>query len=201
MSLRAAGRRGPRGSSVADTYQTLIGLLATTGLRVGEALRLQIGDCTPQGLAIRETKFRKSRLVPLHATTHDALRAYCARWRSQADPAEPLIVSIHGTALHYNSVLKMFRKLLRAAGLPTSAGPIESRMTGFRIHDLRHTYAVRALETCPDGRDAIRRHMLALTTALGHASVSATYWYLHVSPQLMTDIADACEALDLGGAP
>lgn len=68
-----------------------------------------------------------------------------------------------------------------------------------RLHDLRHTFAVRALERCPAGRDAVNRHMLALTTYMGHARVESTYWYLERTPQMLRDIADACEALVTGG--
>ncbi len=63
-----------------------------------------------------------------------------------------------------------------------------------RIHDLRHTFATRALEESPEGRDDIGRHMLALSTYMGHATVQSTYWYLQVTPQLMKDISEACEA-------
>ena len=70
-----------------------------------------------------------------------------------------------------------------------------------RWHSLRHTFAVRALQACPDGRDAITRHMLALSTYLGHAKVADTYWYLEAVPELMTDIADRCEHFVMGGRP
>lgn len=197
--LGAAGRRGPRGSSCGDTYRTLFGLLAVTGLRVGEALRLRLENISEEGLTIRETKFRKSRLVPLHPTTHQTLRTYRSRWRFLARLDEPLFISLRGTAFHYNSVHKVFNDILRTLGLRPPAGSLEIRSKGPRLHDLRHSFAVRALEDCPDGRDAVRRHMLALATYLGHASVRDTYYYLHASPRLMSDIADACESLDAGG--
>jgi integrase/recombinase XerD len=197
--LDAASQRGSEGSSCGDTYRTLFGLLATAGLRVGEVLRLQLKDLSTEGLVIRETKFKKSRLVPLHSTTHRALEVYRSRWRRSAEPTEPLFISIRGDALHYNSVHKMFNTILRELGLRPPAGSTTARSKGPRLHDLRHTFAMRALEDSPDGRDAIRRHMLALTTYLGHVSVRNTYTYLHVSPRLMVDIADACEAFDAGG--
>jgi integrase len=68
-------------------------------------------------------------------------------------------------------------------------------------HSLRHTFAVRALQACPDGRDAITRHMLALSNYLGHAKVADTYWYLEAVPELMTDIADRCERFVMGERP
>ena len=72
---------------------------------------------------------------------------------------------------------------------------------GPRIHDLRHTFAVRALETCPDGRDRIARHMLALSTYLGHSKAAYTYWYLEATPELMRNIADSSESYFTGGRP
>lgn len=82
----------------------------------------------------------------------------------------------------------VFRELVRRAGLPcTPDGP---RITP---HSLRHTFAVRALQTCPDGRDRIARHMVALSTYLGHVDAAATYWYLQATPDLMRDISSCCE--------
>jgi integrase len=69
-----------------------------------------------------------------------------------------------------------------------------------RIHDLRHYFALKALESCNGGHDAVARHMLALSTYMGHAHVADTYWYLQATPQLMRDIADACEQDHDGGA-
>lgn len=88
------------------------------------------------------------------------------------------------------TVVDTFHQLLAAAGLP--AEPHRRRP---RLMDFRHTFASRALETCPEGRDNIGRHMLALTTYMGHARVKSTYYYLERTPQLMGDIAQACEAL------
>ena len=88
-----------------------------------------------------------------------------------------------------------FRTAARAIGLPDRAAP---RPTP---HSLRHTFAVRALQACPDGRDAITQHMLALSTYLGHAKVADTYWYLEAVPELMTDIADRCEHFVMRGRP
>lgn len=87
-----------------------------------------------------------------------------------------------------------FRTAARTIGLPDR--PARPRPTP---HSLRHSFAVRALLTCPDGRDAITQHMLALSTYLGHTSVAGTYWYLEAVPELMTDIADRCERFVTGG--
>lgn len=191
--LVAAGNRQRRpGDSAGDTYRTLFGLIAVTGIRHGEALNLSMRDVTEEALFIRETKFRKSRMVPIHETTAAQLVAYRERWRVLAGPGDPFFVSSTGTRLRRNGVNKVFRQLTDTLGLTTAAE--EGRYAGPRIHDLRHTFAVRCLESCPAGYSEINRHMLALSTYLGHASVKYTYWYLHVTPQLMTGIADACDA-------
>ena len=159
-----------------------------TGLRISEALALRFKDVTPDGLVIRETKYRKSRLVPLHETTTSALQGYLAKRCDLALDDDHLFVSRRRRPLSYFTVVDTFHQLLGAAGIP--ADPDRPRP---RLMDLRHTFASRALETCPDGRDNIRRHMLALTTYMGHARVKSTYWYLSRTPQLMGDIAETCE--------
>ena len=198
--LTAISGLTPHGSSRPVTYQTLFALLAVTGMRVREALNLQIGDFTPDGLRIRETKFRKSRFLPLHATTHAALEAYRGRWRRLAGPADPLFVSLRGRSLNYSTVVKLFLLIVRDLGLRPAPGRPGEISPGPRIHGLRHTFAVRALEACPAERKTVNRHILALSTYMGHSTVGATVWYLHATPHLMCDIADACEALDGGGA-
>jgi integrase len=196
--LDAAGSHQRRpGDSMGETCRTLLGLIAATGIRTGEAVNLCMRDVTERALLIRETKFRKSRLVPLHETTAAQLAAYGDRWRIAASPDDPFFVLSPGKRLRKNWVNKVFRQLTDKLGLTTPSE--EGRYPGPRIHDLRHTFAVRSLESCPEGRSEIRKHMLALSTYLGHVSVESTYWYLHVTPLLMTDIADASEAWLSGG--
>ena len=190
--ISAASRSGYR-TLRRDTYSTLFALLACTGLRVSEAIRLRWDDLTPDGLVIRCSKFRKSRLVPLHDTARAGLERYLQRRRAYA-PAEPhLFVSLRRKPLLLHDVEVAFRTAAQAIGLPDSP---RARPTP---HSLRHTFAVRALQACPDGRDAITQNMLALSTYLGHAKVADTYWYLEAVPELMTDIADRCERFVLGG--
>ena len=166
----AASRSGYR-TLRRDTYSTLFALLASTGLRVSEAIHLRLDDLTPDGLVIRCSKFRKSRLVPLHETARAGLERYLQRRLAYA-PAEPhVFVSLRRKPLLLHDVEVAFRTAARAIGLPDSP---RARPTP---HSLRHTFAVRALQACPDGRDAITRHMLALSTYLGHAKVADTYWY------------------------
>lgn len=187
--LAQAARLGPPDSLRPQTYHTLLALLAVTGLRISEALALRFKDVTPDGLVIRETKFRKSRLVPLHATTTAGLQSYLAQRCDLLLDDDHVFVSQRRRPLSYFTVVDTFHHLLEAAGIPA-----DSDRSRPRLMDLRHTFASRALETCPDGRDTIGRHMLALTTYMGHARVKSTYWYLSQTPRLMGDIAEACEA-------
>jgi len=190
--IEAAARSGYR-TLRRETYRTLFALLASTGLRVSEAIHLRLDDITPDGLVIRCTKFRKSRLVPLHASARAGLERYLQRRQAYA-PTEPhVFVSLRRKPLLVHDVEVAFQTAARASGLPDRP---RARPTP---HSLRHTFAVRALLTCPDGRDAITQHMLALSTYLGHARVSDTYWYLEAVPELMTDIADRCERFVTGG--
>lgn len=170
------------------TYNTLFSLLACTGLRVSEATQLRMDDITPDGLVIRCTKFRKSRLVPLHETAQAGLERYLEQRRPYTLFDDHVFVSLRRKPLAGNDVDLAFRTAVKRAGLPPGLG--SARPTP---HSLRHTFAVRALETCPDGRDAITKHMLALSTYLGHRLVGDTYWYLEAVPELMRDIADRAE--------
>jgi integrase/recombinase XerD len=179
-----------------DTYSTLFALLACTGLRVSEAIRLRFDDITPDGLVIRCSKFRKSRLVPLHETARAQLERYLERRCCYAPCDDHVFVSLQGTPLLLENVERTFRAVATKAGLPREPG--RPRPTP---HSLRHTFAVRALETCPDGRDRITQHMLALSTYLGHSKVSSTYWYLEATPELMGKIAERCESFVTGEQP
>jgi integrase len=179
-----------------ETYSTLFALLASTGLRLSEAIRLQLDDITPDGLVIRGSKFHKSRLVPLHPTARAGLERYLQHRCRYAPTETHVFVSLRRKPLLLPDVERAFRTAARASGLPDQ--PPRARPTP---HSLRHTFTVRALQACPDGRDAIAQHMLALSTYLGHATVAGTYWYLEAVPELMTDIADRCERFVMGGRP
>jgi integrase len=178
-----------------QTYATLLGLLAATGLRVSEALALQFSDVTPNGLLIRRTKFQKTRLVPLHDTAAVALDRYVTLRRRVGSKVEYLFVRADGRPLRYPEVYRTFQKLLKAAELLPPSGHRP------RLHELRHTFAVRALEASPTGRERVGQHMLALATYLGHVNINETYWYLETTPELLRDIAVAGEAFFYGGQP
>ena len=175
------------------TYRTLFSLLACTGLRVSEAIRLRLDDITPDGLVIRSTKFRKSRLVPLHETARAGLERYLQQRRPYAPFEDHVFVSVRRKPLLIEDVDEAFRTAVKRARLPLRIG--HGRPTP---HSLRHTFAVRAFGTCPNGRDAITKHMLALSTYLGHSKVAHTYWYLEAVPELMRDIAERAEEFAIG---
>lgn len=179
-----------------DTYSTLFALLACTGLRVSEAIHLRFEDITPDGLVIRSSKFRKSRLVPLHDTARVQLERYLEERRRYAPFDDHVFISTKGMPLLLGEVERAFHAVATKAGLPRKTG--RPRAT---LHALRHTFAVRALETCPDGRNRITQHMLALSTYLGHSKVADTYWYLEATPELMRNIAESCESFATGGNP
>jgi integrase/recombinase XerD len=177
-----------------QTYSTFFALLACTGLRVSEAIRLRYCDITTDGLIVRATKFRKSRLVPLHDTARAGLGRYLQIRRPYAPFDDHVFVSLRRKPLLEADVDQAFQTAAAKMGLPTGRG--QRRPTP---HSLRHAFAVEALRTCPDERDRITRHMLMLSTYLGHSNAALTYWYLEAVPDLMRSIAERCEAYVTGG--
>lgn len=182
----------------AHTYRTLIGLLASTGMRVGEAINLDRTDLDPgRGvITVRHGKFGKSREVPLHSTTLDAIEAYARhRRRCFSRPRSPaFFLSLAGTRLIYRNVHPTFLRLVAWAGL-SDRWPRRPR-----IHDLRHSFAVRTLaDTYRAGSD-VERQLPVLSTYLGHVSPSSTYWYLSAVPELLGVAARRLES-SLGELP
>jgi integrase/recombinase XerD len=170
------------------TVRTLIGLLAVTGLRLGEALSADDDDFDADAgvLLVRHGKFGKQRLLPLHDSTIAALTAYRAiRDASLPAPVSPaLLVSQTGTRLQTYNVGQTFARLARRAGLTPRSPSCRPRP-----HDLRHTFAVRTLlGWYHDGGDIDARLPL-LSTYLGHVSPRNTYWYLDAAPELMAEAA------------
>src|ERR1022692_4631004 len=194
--LQAASELGKRNTFRGQTYKTFFALLACTGLRVSEAIHLCFHDITADGLVVRCSKFRKSRLVPLHETTHAGLEQYLKRRRAFTPLDDHVFVSLRRRPLLLHDAETAFHDIAEKVGLPRGAD-----LPRPTIHSLRHTFAVRALETCPDGRDRITKHMLALSTYLGHSKVADTYWYLEATPDLMRNIADSCQSFFTGGRP
>lgn len=193
--LAAAAQLTPKGSLRPATYVSLFSLLACTGLRISEALKLQLEDVTQSGLFIRQTKFRTNRYVPLPPTAQDGLGRFLARRRQVDSNDRAVFISLWGTRLAYSTVCAVFLKLTRCIALrggPGTPGPC--------MHDFRHTFAVRALEACRGGKEEITRHLLALSTYLGHTHPSDTYYYLQTTPRLMEGISHESEALFRGGS-
>lgn len=167
----------------AATYATVIGLLAASGMRIGEAIKLDRIDIDwGQGvLLIRESKFGKSRLVPLHASSMQALNEYAVlRKELQPQPEVPsFFVSLTRNRLCYAVVCQTFRQLVERAGVGAGAPSPP------RLHDLRHSFAVRTLVSWySDGQD-VQAKIPALSTYLGHREPASTYWYLSAAPELL----------------
>jgi integrase/recombinase XerD len=176
----------------AATYETLIALLMVTGARVGELIRLDRDhvDWDESVLVIWDSKFAKSRELALHPSTVDALRGYAAlRDRSRpASTAASFFVSVAGRRLVYRTVQQTFSRLVRDAGLTPRSDRCRPR-----IHDARHSFAVRTvLGWYRDGVD-VQAHLPWLSTYLGHRKPACTYWYLSAVPQLLALAAERRE--------
>jgi len=167
----------------AATYHSLIGLLAVSGLRIGEAIKLDRGDVDwIQGvLLIRESKFGKSRLVPLQPATTAVLQDY-AQLRDQLQPrteTPSFFVSLTGKRLVYAVVCQTFRRLVDTAGVGADAPRPP------RLHDLRHSFAVATLLGWYRAGEDVQAKLPTLSTYLGHREPSSTYWYLSAAPELL----------------
>ena len=191
LALMAAARR-LRPPLRAATFETLIGLLACTGLRIGEAIRLHRDDVDPTHalLIVRDSKFGKSREVLLHESAVAALVDYGER-RDRLCPhakGRSFFITTRGTRLAHSTVYVPFRALLEQAGVEHPAA-----VRRVRIHDLRHSFAVKTLlGWYRDGGDVAAR-MPLLSTYLGHVDPAATYWYLSAAPELLALAAERLE--------
>jgi len=163
-------------------------------MRLSEAINLRLEDITEDGLVIRNTKFGKSRLIPLHPTAQAALERYLPKRRLFAPSADHVFVSLRKHKLLRHDAYVVFRKSIEKVGIQRHLG-----LPRPTIHALRHTFAVRALEGCPDDRDRITQHMVALSTYLGHSDIKHTYWYLEATPELMRNIAESTQRYFVGG--
>jgi integrase/recombinase XerD len=192
VALMAQARSCIRQALCAATYETLIGLLAATGIRISEAIKLDRTDIdwTEGVLLVRESKFNKSRYVPLHDSALEALMRY-ARRRDELCPHPhdaSFFVSLRRTRLYPCAVHATFRRLCRNAGVGGSA-PFPPR-----LHDLRHTLAVKTLlGWYRDGVD-VQSRLPALSTYLGHRDPAYTYYYLSAAPELLAYAAGMLDA-------
>jgi integrase len=174
------------------TWRTLLSLLAVTGMRVGEACHLDRGDVDLLDgvLTIRDSKFGKSRHVPIHTTTTAALRRYGLQrdWWCPTSGTPAFFVSTHGTRLDKHNLSHTFIGLLETAAIATQEGRRRPR-----LHDLRHSFATATLlDWYRDGEDVAAR-LPQLSTYLGHADPKSTYWYLTGSPELLALAATRLE--------
>src|SRR5215813_240992 len=199
--LEAARHLSSRSAWAATTYPTLLGLLASCGLRVGEALRLQLHDValetTLPHLQIRHTKFRKTRLVALHPTTVEHLRHYAdLRQRfGKARGATSFFVSDRGSPLSYDLVQAIFHRLVQELALKPTAG--QRRPT---LHSLRHTFTVQRLLLWARQGLAVQDWVPHLAVYLGHRRPEDSYWYLTATPELLETAAVAFEQyVEIGG--
>lgn len=191
-ALMKHARSGIRQALCAATYETLIGLLAATGMRISEAIKLDRTDIDWAAgvLLVRESKFNKSRYVPLHATTIEALACY-ANQRDQLCPHPhdaSFFVSLRRTRLYPCAVQATFRRLCQTAGIGADA-PFAPR-----LHDLRHTMAVKTLLAWYRDGDDVQSRLPALSTYLGHCDPVYTYHYLSAAPELLAHAAGLLDA-------
>lgn len=194
--LEAAQSVKPVGELPPHTYRTFFGLLASTGLRCGEALSLRRDhvDFREGRLLVVKAKLGKTRAVPIHPTTTDALRVYAyhrdATFRKRSE-SDAFFLSRRGTALSYQRVADTFQKLRRRLGWRSAPRP--------RVHDLRHTFAVRnLLRWCEAGVD-VDSKIISLTAYLGHVNPTSTYWYFSAVPELMAIAGRRFEVYARGG--
>lgn len=177
----------------AATFETLIGLLASTGLRVGEAIKLRREHVNwDEGvLFVERSKFGKSRQVPLQASALGALASY-GKLRDQVGASASALtffVSLRGTPLIYADILSVFRKACDAAGV--GAGSLVRP----RVHDLRHSFAVHRLAEWYSQGEDVQARLPSLSTYMGHREPRYTYWYLSAAPELLAHAAARLDAL------
>jgi len=198
--IQTAQQVGPKGSLRPDTLSTLIGLIASTGLRVGEAIRLRREDVRldqrPPVLHIHETKFHKSRFVPLHLTTADRLRRYLVRKASLHYDAlsDVVFVSETGQPLNPKTLWYRFAQLCHQLGLmPTDGGRRPS------LHALRHAFAIERIRRWHQERADVQTLLPHLSVYLGHVRPQESYWYLTATPELLTAAATRFQCYAVGG--
>lgn len=184
--IAAARALPPVFGASSTTLPTLLGLLAATGLRISEALRLCCGDFDEgvTHITVKHSKFKRTRMVPLHPTATVALRGYL-RVRAKFGSIErsaPLFLDEHsGDALRYDAVRRAWLRLIAEVGIVPRGGH-----QFIRIHDLRHTFICRRLMLWGAEGTDVNNAMLALSTYVGHVNLGDTYWYMQAVPELMT---------------
>jgi len=200
--LTTASSLEPKDSLRPHTFSTIIGLLASTGLRPIEAVRLTVADVQldlePPRLLVRQTKFRKSRFVPIHATTAEMLRRY-SKERTRLGyhtHSDAFFISEQRRPLHHATLRRTFRALLRRLNISASNGRTP------KLHGLRHTFAVQRLLTWYREGTDVNANLPNLSVYLGHVCPHNTYWYLTATPELLSAAASSFESYaHSGGTP
>jgi integrase len=195
--LAAAAQLPPAGGLRPATYETLFGLLAATGLRISEALRLTIEDVDLEAgiITVRDTKFGKSRLVPLHSTATEALRRY-ARLRNVKIPvpsSDDFFLSDGGRRMLQDTVQRRFRRLCDQLHWRSRGGHPAPR-----IHDLRHSFITHCILRWYQQGVNPDKEILALSTYVGHSEVTYTYWYITGVPELLAIVTQRFEQYSAG---
>lgn len=184
--LRASSQLPPAGSLRPQTYWTLLGLLYSTGIRVGEAMALNIKDFFPAEtrLYVAKGKFRKARWIMLSESTRDALQRYLENRceKSPSIPESPLLLNERRRRLTHPTIYATYRTLLKTCGIA------HHKKTGPRIHDLRHTFAVHRLLAWYQDGDDINVRLPALATYMGHVNISSTLIYLQPTAELQGEV-------------
>lgn len=202
--MAEAAQRRSRTGLLRLTYTTLIGLLASTGLRPGEAIMLDTADVDLDHglLSIRQTKFGKSRVVPVEASTRAALKQYverrdalCVRPHSAA-----FLLSEQGRRIHGCAARRMFAVFSRAIGLRPPVGR-QRWGRGPRLQDFRHTFATRRLLGWYQAGLDVERELPKLATYLGHVDIGLTYWYIEAIPELLAHATTRLGPTRLAGGP
>lgn len=196
--LKATQQLVPREGIRPVTSQCVFGLLAATGLRISEALMLTTTDVDLHSgiLHIREAKFHQQRLVPLHPSATDALRAYAQERDQRVQPrCNRFFLRDDGSGANQPGILYALQTLCQHLGWQPR-GDYQRH----RLHDLRHTFIVRRLLRCYEEGGDIDSAVLALSTYVGHAKVSDTYWYVTGIPELMAIAAERFHDYSQGGA-
>jgi integrase/recombinase XerD len=194
LMRKAGSDKHPSQSIHHFTLQTIIGLMACSGLRAGEIIRLKTTDLHadhdgPPRLLIQSSKFKKSRWVPLHYTAYNRLVDY-VEWREQLDSGvapDAFFVGNNGKPLSYQRLRRRFVELLAQNKLLPKSGPVPT------LHSLRHTFAVRRVRQWYAWRMNTRRLLPILSVYLGHKNIESSYWYLSATPELMNAAAGLFE--------
>ena len=186
--LSAASALPPPESLRPHTYRTIFGLLYTTGIRIGEALALTLKDFLSELdlLYIAEGKFRKARWVPLHPSTSRILNQYIEHRLGNGPRTSdsPLFINLRTHRLRHCTVYQTFRQLLEKCGIP------HNKLTGPRIHDLRHTFAVHRLLAWYQDKQDVNARLPTLATYMGHVNVCSTHIYLRPTAELLEQVSN-----------